>query len=502
MTSTKSARESKPRGTTPSAKWQPTFYTPRLYRATDGDEIIKFAESHFRVLKGFRAGEPLVFTSWQKWLLRALFERNADGRLRYRRALVGLPRKQGKSLMGSAIAVYSMIAGEPGAEVYAVAGDRQQARIIFNEAKQQIQNSPMLSSVTKVYRDALEMPTFGSVFRVLSSEFRSQAGLNPSTVLFDELWNQANSELFDQMTLGSGARLEPLVVSITTAGYDLDSLAGNLYNYGKRCAANEIQDESFGFWWWEASADCDINDRAEWKRANPNIAEGLLDADDMATATKQTTESAFRRWRLNQWVRTQESWLPAGAWERSFSSAQLDPALPVWVGIDMALKHDSIAVVVAQPQGERVVVRARIWQPKDEGVDVVEIERHLRELHATYQVMEFAFDPAYFMRSAEALLDDGLPMVEFPQTGQRMVPACGQTYELIVQGKLAHDGSPTFTDQVLSAAQRMTDTGWRLSKGKSRRKIDACIAMVMAVDRATRRQIVTNDAPQVVNVWA
>ncbi len=180
MSSTKSERASKRRGITPNQAWEPAFYTGRRYERTDGDELIRFAENHFRVMKGFRAGEPLEFTKWQRWLLRGLMERNDDGRLRYRRALIGLPRKQGKSLMGSALAVYSMIAGEPGAEVYAVAGDRQQARIIFNEAKQQVQNSPMLSQVTKVYRDALEMPSFGSVFRVLSSEFKGQAGLNPS----------------------------------------------------------------------------------------------------------------------------------------------------------------------------------------------------------------------------------------------------------------------------------------------------------------------------------
>ena len=134
MTSTKSAHVSKRKGMAPSEKWQPAFHTQRRYAATDGDEIINFAEAHFRVLKGFRAGEPLEFTAWQRWLLRSLYERNETGRLRYRRALIGLPRKQGKSLMGSAIAVYSMIASEPGAEVYAVAGDRQQAGIIFNEA--------------------------------------------------------------------------------------------------------------------------------------------------------------------------------------------------------------------------------------------------------------------------------------------------------------------------------------------------------------------------------
>jgi len=500
MTSTTSERASKRNGLIPQDKWAPAFYTPRKYKDTDGNELIQFAENHFRVLKGFRAGEPLQFTAWQKWLLRSLYERNDDGRLRYRRALIGLPRKQGKSLMGSAIAVYSLIAGEAGAEVYAVAGDRQQARIIFNEAKQQIQNSPMLMQIAKVYRDAIEIPTFGSVFRVLSSEFKSQAGLNPSTVLFDELWNQPDNELFDQMTLGSGARMEPLIVSITTAGYDLTSLAGSLYQYGKRCAAGEHDDESFGFWWWEATADCDINNRTEWKRANPNIAEQLLDVDDMATATKQTTESAFRRWRLNQWVRTQESWLPLGAWEQCVGETELSPDLPVWVGIDMALKHDSIAVVLAQPQNDRIALTAKIWLPKDEGVDVAQVENYLRDIHNSYQVQEFAFDPAYFQRSAEILSDDGLNMVEFPQTSQRMIPACGHAYELIVQGKLLHGGSPTFTDQVMSAAQRMTDSGWRLSKGKSKRKIDACIAMVMAVDRATRKQNM-NEGPSVVDIW-
>ena len=500
MTSTTSGRGLTQKGMLPSVKWSPTYYTPRLYKQTDGNEIIDFAQTHFKVLKGFRAGHELVFTNWQKWLMRSLYERNDLGRLRYRRALIGLPRKQGKSLMGSTIAVYSMIAGEPGAEVYAVAGDRQQARIIFNEAKQQVQNSPMLSQVSKVYRDAIEMPCFGSVFRVLSSEFKSQAGLNPSTVLFDELWNQGDSELFDQMSLGSGARLEPMVISITTAGFDLDSVAGRQYHYGKQCAAAEIDDEAFGFWWWEASADCNITDIKEWRKANPNIAEKLLSKEDLATATKQTSESAFRRWRLNQWVRAQESWLPLGAWESCINDNQLSDTLPAWVGIDMALKHDSVAVVIAQPQDDGIVVRSRIWNPSDSGIDVAAVEKHLRDLHHKYNIQEFAYDPAYFQRSAEALVDDGLPMVEFPQSGNRMVPACGNAYELIVNRKVIHDGSPTLTDQVLSAAQRITETGWRLSKNKRRRNIDACIAMVIALDRATSR-VKQNDAPTVLNIW-
>jgi len=502
MSSPRSDSASKRSGLLPTSRWSPAFYTPRISKLTDGDEIIRFAAEHFIVLKGFRAGQPLAFTAWQKWLLRSLFERDdVTQRLRYRRALIGLPRKQGKSLMLSAVGVYGLITGEAGAEVYVVAGDRQQARIIFGEAKQQIQMSPVLSQECKVYRDAIEMPRFGSVLRVLSSEFKGQAGLNPSLVLFDELWNQATPDLYDQMTLGSGARVEPLVVSITTAGYDLETVAGHLYQYGKRCAAGEVPDKSFGFWWWEAPPDCEITDEKAWQVCNPNLSEGLLDITDMRTAVQQTDESAFRRWRLNQWVRSQESWLPAGAWEQCRDTRELQPDLPIYVGIDMALKHDSIAVVIAQPQDDVVVTRAHIWQPQDEGVDVAGVEAHLRALHRQYQVKEFVYDPAYFQRSAEQLADDGLPMVEFPQSAARMIPACGNAYEMIINRRVTHDGSPTYTDQVLSAAQRMTDTGWRLSKGKSKRKIDACISLVMALDRATTRAQPTSAAPSIVQVW-
>ena len=493
-----------PKSVQPLNKWKPAFYTPRKYLQTDGDELIAFAEAHFQVLKGFKAGAPLEFTNWQKWLLKSLLERNDEtGRLRYRRAMIGLPRKNGKSLMMSALGVFTMISGEAGSEIYAIANDRQQARIIFGEAKQQIQNSPLLNAEAKIYRDAIEMPRFGSVFRVLSSEVKGLAGLNPSVSLIDEVWGQSNSDLLDQMQLGSGNRIEPISISITTAGFDLDSPAGKMYQYGKQVAAGEVDDDSFGFWWWEAPEDCDLNDRKAWAVANPNLAEGLLDPEDLAAAVKQSAESSVRRWRLNNWTRSQESWLPAGAWEQCVSHThQLDPDLPVWVGIDMALKRDTIAVCVAQPQEDRVVLRAKIWNPELEGIDIAGVEAHIRELHNTYEVREFVYDPAFFERSAEYLSDEGMNLVTFPQSASRMIPACGNAYEMIVAKKVAHDGAPTFTDQVLSAAQRMSDKGWTLSKGKSKRKIDACIAMVMALDRATTKPEPQEAPASVLDIWS
>jgi phage terminase large subunit-like protein len=485
----------------PSKAWAPTYATLPGKGTSDGQGVIDFAEQFLEVSKGRRAGEPLLFTPWQQWLIHSLLERRDDGRLRYRRALVGLPRKNGKSLIGSALALYGLFAGEPGAEVYSAAGDRQQARIVFNEAKQQIMRSPLLSNECKVYRDAIEVPMYGAVYRVLSADGKLQQGLNPSLVVFDELWVQRNDELWDALTLGSGARVDPLVVAFTTAGYDLDTVCGHLYDYGKGVAGGDIDDDAFGFYWWEAPMDCDVFDRKAWNIANPNLALGILDADDMESSAKQTSEASMRRFRLNQWVRAQESWLPAGAWERCQGNVVIDPDLPTFVGIDMALKHDSIAVVCAQVDEDgKIHVEHRIWHPDQNAIDVHEIEAYLRELHDRLNVVEFAYDPAFFQRSAEELLDDGLPMLEFPQSSQRMVPACGTTYEFIVNNKVIHGGNPMFTDQVLSAAQRMTENGWRLSKGKSRRKIDACIAMVMAIDRASRRAINT-PPPSIISVW-
>jgi phage terminase large subunit-like protein len=467
---------------------------------SDGAAVADFARTFLHVDKGFKAGEPLQVTPWQADLLDAIYERRADGKRRYRRAVVGLGRKNGKSLLGSVIALHGLIEGGLGAEVYAAAGDRQQARIVFEVARKQVQQSAALSGICKIYRDSITVPATGSVFRVLSSDAALQQGLNPSTVVFDELHVQKDDELWDALTLGSGARRDALIVAITTAGYDLDSLCGRMYRYGKSVAAGEAADDAFGFWWWQANDDCKLDDRDEWVRANPNMPIGLLDEEDMEIAIRQTSESAVRRYRLNQFTRAQESWLPTGTFETMRSDRMLDVDLPTYVGIDMALKHDSIAVVCAQPQDDVIVTRAKIWHPQEVGLDVAEVESYLRMLHNTLNVREFAYDPAYFQRSAEQLADDGLPMVEYPQNRQRMVPACGNAYELIVNRRVVHDGAPQFIDQVLSAAQRLTDDGWRLSKGKSKRKIDAAIALVIALDRATMVAKV-DPAPSVINVW-
>ena len=226
------------------------------------------------------------------------------------------------------------------------------------------------------------------------------------------------------------------------------------------------------------------------RQANPHLDEfGLVEF--VERRWHEIPEHEWRRYFCNQWVaRPAECWLPEGAWEQGAGDPTFDKSLPVFVGVDMALKHDSVAVVAVQVDAEgRARTQSRIWFPDGQTIDVAAVEAHLRDLHARWDVAEIAYDPAYFHRSAEVLADDGLCMLEYPQSAARMVPACQVAYEWINAGRVIHDGSPAFTDQILSAVPRQTDTGWRLSKGKSKRKIDAAIALgdgPVACHRTTR----------------
>lgn len=189
---------------------------------------------------------------------------------------------------------------------------------------------------------------------------------------------------------------------------------------------------------------------------------------------------------------TEESWLPDGEWERHREpGARVDRSKPFTAGVDVALKRDTTALRVAQRQGpDRVVVESTVWVPgRGEHMDLAAVEQAIRELHATGNLRGCAYDPAYFERSAQALADEAIEMLEYPQSHVRMVPACGHTYALILAGEIVHDDDPESSSQVTAAVQKVAGEGWRLSKGRTKAKIDSAIALVMAVDLETTRSV-------------
>lgn len=196
----------------------------------------------------------------------------------------------------------------------------------------------------------------------------------------------------------------------------------------------------------------------------------------------------------------EESWLPEGCWEGCRRKGKTLSLEHPFVGaVDMALKHDTAALRLGQygPDG-RIFTAAYLWTPDDGRLDPDVIEAKLIELHATGNLTSCAYDPAYFERSAQHLIERGVPMVEFPQSNPRMVPACGHAYELVVGGQVIHDDDPLSAAQVSAAVPVAAGEGWRVKKSKSRHKIDSGVALIMMLDELTRIPAVV---PEFFGAW-
>jgi phage terminase large subunit-like protein len=486
--------------------WPPRWLTPvpeeAIARGRVMEPVVEFVEGFGRITKDSVAGSaggPLILRDWQKTLLEHLFAWDDDG-LRHRISLVGMPRKNGKSALGSVLGLYSLILGPRGAEVYSVAAEKEQARIVFQDAKRTVEASPELSAITKLYRDAIELPSFNSVYRVLSAESVTKEGLNPTTVIFDELHAQPDRELFDVFSLAMGSRGKlASLIAITTAGVrsdrsGRDGIAFNLYQYGQKIARGEEKDDTFFMAWWESEGDHRL--RETWDEANPGF--GDLNAEsDFESAIRRTPEAEFRIKRCNQWVSSVETWLPAGSWDECAGEVTLTDDDEIVLGFDGSYNGDAsviVGAVVPKVEGDPVkVFLVKAWEkdlehdPDDWRVDIGEVEDTVIDFCAKHRVREIACDPFRWQRSMEVLENKGLPVVSFPQSPQRMIKACARFYDAVADGKLVHDGDPLLSRHIGNTAVKLTPAGPHIKKENpnSPRKIDAAVAAILAHDRAS-----------------
>lgn len=487
----------------PDSVWRPAYYVPSLSDTTRGPNVADFSELLLKASRGFRSGEPLVFTAWQRWLIDRLYETDpVTGLLRFRRAVIGVPRKQGKSLLGSALALEHALYGPQGAQVYSAASDRQQAKIVFGEARQQVINSPTLSRHFKVYRDALEVPSKGSVYRALSADAARAHGLGPSLVVADELhaWpsspsNSRGDELWEALTTGSADRPESLVVGITTAGGSTDTLLGRLYEHGRRVSTGEIDDPSFGFWWWEAPQDADPTDPETWRVANPNLAEGLLDLGDFEASINAAGSSGFagfQRYRLNQWVRLAgEDFISPHFWAEAKRDKSVPLGATVTAGFDGSVSGDATGIVICDVETGILKVHAA-WEPDpsnpDWTVDRADVNAAIERLFSDYNVKMLWADPSFYEPDVLEWSKRWRNRVErIPPTNHRIAPMAQQFLADLVAKDLGHDGDPRLQRHVLNAVA--TESGsFRKEKKGSPRKIDllACAVLANGARQATK----------------
>lgn len=344
-------------------------------------------------------------------------------------------------------------------------------------------------------RHTLKLRARHGFLRVLAADGRLQHGLSPSVWLTDE-WHAFTTEKQEE-AYNAGAtalhkRPDSLDLAITTAGFDKESQLGRRYDQMLAAPdvvvlpgviiARDFESRSLMIW-RGAAAELDVDDPASWRLANPA---SWLPLAEIAILRKKLPEHIFRRLILNQWTKSATAWLPNGAWPGCFDAGAVIPVgARVFLGVDIGLTNDSSAVVIAWVRDDgRIVVQAKVWRPAGDGtpLDLSLIEQHIRDLRERYQVETVAFDPHMFGRSAQMLSDEGLWMQAFPQSNERMAPASQLLYDLITSARIAHDGDPVLADHVASGATTYVgDRAWRVTKRKATGKIDALVALILAV---------------------
>lgn len=516
----------------------PQLWTPEASRwsedTTDGIFTCELIQSYLRLTKGTQRGQLVRLRMWQADLICDILRLVPGTRQRqYWTYLLLVPRKNSKSLLGAGLAIDGIL-DEPGAEVYSCAADKDQAKIIFGEVRAAVEMSPELDAkkggLLKVYRDAIEYPATGAVYRALSSDAFTKEGLNPSRVLFDELHAQPNDELWNVMNQGSDTRAQPLIIAISTFGKRTqtdgeDTICYQQYQYAKQVMKGEVDDPRYGARIYETNdrvRGFNYLDPAVWEQANPAYGD-FLDPEKMAAVTRKISEPDFKTKRLNIWVNQAKVWLPDGVWDRCEDASQEIPdGVEVCLGFDGSFNNDSTALVVVRP-GEPLVFdpadpkyaaldeeeRDRLaaglnaglrrphldvvqaWErpksaPPDWAVPIAEVEAAIRAACKRWTVREIVCDPARWARTYQVLEDEGLPVVEFPQSPTRMVPATQRFYEAVMNRGLTHSGDPRLARHVANAVVRNTAKGFMIFKETkgSPRKIDLAVASIIALDRA------------------
>ncbi len=490
------------------SSWPPAWVTPTdLQYGSRGADAVDFINTFVTLTKDSiagGAGQSIKLRPWQERLLEETLEVDEQGLFKKRTAVWSMGRKNGKSALVTGLGLWFLINGDEGGEVYSCAAEKEQARITFGDARKIIEREPELAGMCNIYRDVIEVPGTGSIWRVLSAEAYSKEGLNASAVIFDEAAALKDRAMWDVMQLSMASRRQPMMIATTTCGVKSDSTgqdstAYQLYQYGQKVARGEVDDPSFYMAWWEAPADADHRLEETWIAANPGYGD-LNSKADFESMVKRTPEAEFRTKRCNQWVSSQNTWLPAGVWDSLQEDIPIPDDVEVVLGVDGSFSGDTTAIVaVSVPKTHEDkphvwLVQAWEKQPDDLDdwrVDTLEVEQTLIDFAQKHRnLREIAFDPFRWQRTMAVLQDLGLPVVEYNSTSaRRMIPACQKVFDSVTEATLTHSGDPLLARHLDNCVLKIDNMGARIVKESrnSPRKIDAAVAFVIAYDRATSK---------------
>lgn len=466
---------------------------------------------------------------WQERIVRRIYgPRHADGRRIVETVFWMIPRGNRKTSLAAALALLHTLGPEkvPAGQVIFAASDREQAGLGFKEAANIVRMDKRLVAATRIY-DAhnsakkIAYKAEGVELQAISSDGAAQHGKTPAFVLVDEIHVWKGRDLWEALKSGMVKTSGTLMVIATTAGRGSENIGFEQYDYARRVALGEIVNPAYLPIIFEADPSDDWQDEALWHRVNPGLVYGFPNLDALRTAAKEAEHrpadrAALKQFNLNIWqAHSRDPLFDMATYDAGKIPLDLADmeSLPCFIGVDMSVNGDLTAVVAAwrsddgtitvhpwffvpgddlKGRAERDGVPYEQW--RDDGLitvidgPVIEpeaVEAHIRELCATYDVREIAFDPHLARMTMQHLYDDGLPAVEMRQGPLTMGPAIG-VLERVVNGRaLRHNGHPVLRHHFDSVVASRNDTGLvRMHKGKKTDRIDGAVAAVMAVSRA------------------
>lgn len=499
------------------------------YDKAKADRAVTFI-NNLSHTKGKWAGKRFDLLPWQEQIVRDLFGIvKEDGNRQFLTAYIEIPKKNGKSELAAAIALYLLYAdNEASAEVYGAACDRNQASIVFDVAKQMVQMSRPLEKRSKIMGATKRIVNYSNAgfYQVLSAETGTKHGLNVSGLVFDEIHAQPNRHLYDVLTKGSGdAREQPLFFIITTAGTDRNSICYELHTKALDILNGRKKDTSFYPVVYGLSDEDDWNDEANWLKANPSLGH-TIGIDRVREAYQQALdnpaeENVFKQLRLNMWTSSSVAWIPEHVYAKGNDPIQYESlkGRSCYAGLDLSSTSDITAFVLVFPprfEEENYIVLPFFWLPEDtlelrcrrdhvlydvwerqgyikttEG-NVVHygfIEKFIEDLSEIYHIKEIAYDRWNATQMVQNLEGMGLTMVPFGQGYKDMSPPSKELYKLMMEGKIQHGGHPVLKWMGQNVVMRQDPAGnIRPDKEKSVEKIDGIVALIMGLDRCIRHQ--------------
>lgn len=511
-----------------------------MYRKTKSglyidDERADYAVSFIRQLKHTKSkwhGTPFDLLPWQEAFIRDIFGTidPTTGYRQYDTAYLEVPKKQGKSELGAAIALYLLAAdGEYEAEVYGCATDTEQASIIFDVAVAMVDQCPALKKRIKPVlsrKRLIYMPT-NSIYRVVSSDVKNKHGYNVSGCIFDELHAQPNRDLWDVMTKGAGdARDQPLTIALTTAGDDENSICYEQHMKALDIIEGRKISRNFYGKIYGLTQDDDWEDEKNWYKANPSLGYTVT-IDKVRKAYEDAKgnpvdEAKFKQLRLNIWGEKALSWMKMIDWDAN--NEDIDPKHLIgrecYAGLDLSSTLDLTVLVLCFPPrnaSEKYIFLPYFFMPQDNiservihdhvpydkwyaqkyieatpgnVVDYRYIEERIRQLASIYVIKEIAYDRYNATNIILNLMDEGFMMIPFGQGYKDMSPPTKSLYAEVKKRNIIHNGHPVLRWN-FGNAKVETDSAnnEKLSKKYSREKIDGAVAAVMAYDRASKNGI-------------